>query len=333
MPIRVAINGFGRIGRNVFRAMHGRDELQVVAVNDLTDAQTLATLLKYDSVHGRFGASVEAKDDAIVVDGKEVKVLSQKDPSSLPWADLKVDIVVESTGFFRKKDECMMHVTAGAKKVVLSAPAKDKVDATVVLGINDDVLKATDLVVSNASCTTNCLAPMSKVMHETFGIKRGLMTTIHAYTNDQRILDMQHSDVRRARSAGMNLIPTTTGAAKAIGLVIPELVGKMDGLAVRAPVPDGSIVDLVVELEKPATKEAINSAIKAAAEGQLKGILQYMEDPVVSSDIIGNPHSSIFDSQLTYSMGDNLFKVMSWYDNEWGYSCRTVDLVVKLMGL
>jgi len=333
MPIRVGINGFGRIGRNVFRAMHGRSEVEVVAVNDLTNAETLAALLKYDSVHGKFDASVAAKDKAIVVDGKQVTVLSVRDPAELPWKDSQVDVVVESTGLFREKAACMKHVKAGAKKVILSAPAKDKVDATIVLGVNDHTLKAGDVVISNASCTTNCLAPLSKVVHENFGIKRGLMTTVHAYTNDQRILDMQHTDLRRARAAGTNLIPTTTGAAKAIGLVIPELEGKMNGLAIRAPVPDASIVDLVVELEKATTADAINEAVKKAADGELKGILQYTEEPVVSSDIIGNPHSSVFDAPLTLAMGDNMFKLLSWYDNEWAYSVRTVDLLIKAMNL
>jgi len=333
MPIRVGINGFGRIGRNVFRAMHGRSEVEVVAVNDLTNAETLAALLKYDSVHGKFDASVAVKDKAIVVDGKQVTVLSVRDPAELPWKDSQVDVVVESTGLFREKAACMKHVKAGAKKVILSAPAKDKVDATIVLGVNDHTLKAGDVVISNASCTTNCLAPLSKVVHENFGIKRGLMTTVHAYTNDQRILDMQHTDLRRARAAGTNLIPTTTGAAKAIGLVIPELEGKMNGLAIRAPVPDASIVDLVVELEKATTADAINEAVKKAADGELKGILQYTEEPVVSSDIIGNPHSSVFDAPLTLAMGDNMFKLLSWYDNEWAYSVRTVDLLIKAMNL
>lgn len=333
MAIRVGINGFGRIGRNVFRAMYGRKNIEVVAVNDLTDAKTLAVLLKYDSVHGRFDAKVEAKDNALIVDGREVKVFSVKDPADLPWKDLRVDVVIESTGIFTKKADCLKHITAGAKKVILSAPSKDAVDATIVLGVNDKMLKASDQVISNASCTTNCLAPIASVLQEKFGIRRGLMTTIHAYTNDQRILDQQHKDVRRARSAGTNLIPTSTGAARAIGLVIPELKGKMDGVAVRAPVPNGSVVDLVVELEKPATVQDINAAVKEAAQGRLKGILEYQEDPIVSSDIIGNPHSSVYDAALTMAMGDNLFKVFSWYDNEWAYSVRTADLVEKVMCL
>jgi len=327
MAIRVAINGFGRIGRLVFRAMHGKKEFEVVALNDLCDAKTMAHLLRYDSTHGRFRGKVEVLDDALVVDGKRIRVLSQKNPAELPWKELQVDFVVESTGVFRKRDECMMHIKAGAKKVLLSVPAKDKVDATIVMGVNEHMLKPEHLVISNASCTTNCLAPMVKVLHEKFGVVRGLMTTCHAYTNDQRILDFAHKDLRRARSAARNIIPTTTGAAKAVGEVIPELNGKLDGVALRVPTEDGSITDLTAELKRPAKKEEINAAFKEAAEGKLKGILEYTEDPIVSCDVIGNPASCVFDADATLAKGDTLVKVFGWYDNEWGYSNRMVDLM------
>ncbi|PIE33942.1 type I glyceraldehyde-3-phosphate dehydrogenase [candidate division KSB3 bacterium] len=331
MSIKVAINGFGRIGRLVFKAAQANADIEFVAVNDLTDAKTLAYLLKYDSVHGRFDGTVEAKDDSIVVNGKAVKVIAERDPANLPWAEMGVDVVIESTGIFRAKAQIQKHLDAGAKKVILTVPAKDEIDATIVLGVNEEALKPEHKIVSNASCTTNCLAPVAKVLNDTFGIKRGLMTTVHGYTNDQKILDMPHSDLRRARACAVSLIPTTTGAAKAVGKVIPALNGKLDGMAMRAPVADGSVVDLVVELEKDATVEEINAAMKAAAEGPLKGILGYCDDPIVSVDVIDNPASSIFDSQATSVMDGNFVKVLSWYDNEWGYSNRVVDLISKLV--
>lgn len=331
MSIKVGINGFGRIGRLVFKAGYKKKNIEFVAVNDLTDAKTLAHLLKYDSVHGRFPGKVEVGEDCIIVDGKAIKVLAEKDPAKLPWKELGVDVVIESTGIFTSKDKIEKHFEAGAKKVILTVPAKGEIDATIVLGVNDADLKPEHKIVSNASCTTNCLAPIAKVLHENFGIKRGWMTTVHAYTNDQNILDLPHRDLRRARAAAVSLIPTTTGAAKAVGLVIPSLKGKMDGIAMRAPVADGSVVDLVVELEKNATVEEINTKMKAAAEGDLKGILEYSEDPLVSVDIIDNPASSIFDAKSTAVMDGNFVKVLSWYDNEWGYSNRVVDLIPKLV--
>lgn len=330
MATKVGINGFGRIGRNVFKLLMEEPAFEVVAINDLTNAKTLAHLLKYDSVSGVYSKNVSATADAIVVDGKEVKVTAIKNPAELGWGAMGVDLVLESTGVFRAKAQCMMHVQAGAKKVLLSVPPKDDVDAIIVCGVNDDTLKSTDVVVSNASCTTNCLAPMAKVIHQNFGIVRGLMTTTHAYTNDQVVLDIPHSDLRRARAAAYSIIPTTTGAARAVGEVLPELNGKLDGMAMRVPVIDGSVVDLVAVVEKNTTKAEINAAIKAAAEGPLKGILQYMEDPIVSCDIIGNPHSSIFDAALTTVMDGNFIKVISWYDNEWGYSNRCIDLFKKM---
>ena len=329
MSIRVGINGFGRIGRLVFRAMAVRNDFEVVAINDLTDAKTLAHLLKYDSVHKKYPGTVEAKDEAILVDGKLVKVLAERDPAQLPWKELGVEYVVEATGVFRTKAQIEKHIEAGAKKVVLTVPAKDEIDNTIVLGVNDEELTPNDKIVSNASCTTNCLAPIVKILNDTFGIEKGIMTTIHAYTNDQRILDFPHSDLRRARSAAVSMIPTTTGAAKAVGKVIPEMKGKLDGYAMRIPTPDGSIVDLTVELKKTVTIEEVNSVIKKAAEGHLKGILEYTEEPLVSIDIVGNPHSSIFDAKSTMVIG-NMIKVLSWYDNEWGYSNRVVDLIAKM---
>ncbi len=326
MGVKIGINGFGRIGRNVFKVAQKKG-VEVVAINDLTDAKTLAHLLKYDSVYGRFDGTVEAKEGAIVVNGKEIKISAERDPKNIKWADAGVDVVIESTGVFRKREQAAMHLEAGAKKVILTVPAKDKVDNTVVLGVNQDTLSADQKVISNASCTTNCLAPIAKVLNDSFGIIEGLMTTVHAFTNDQRILDLPHSDLRRARAAALSIIPTTTGAAKAVGLVIPDLNGKLNGLAMRVPVPTGSIVDLTVRLEKDASVEEINSAMKAAAEGPMKGILAYCEDPIVSSDIIGDPHSSIFDSLSAMKMGPGFVKVLSWYDNEWGYSNRVVDLV------
>lgn len=327
MAIKVGINGFGRIGRNVFRAITQRGGIDVLAINDLADSKSLAILLKYDSVHGRFEGSVEAKEKSLMVNGKEVKLLMEKDPAKLPWKSLGVDIVIESTGIFTSRADCAKHLDAGAKKVILSAPAKDKIDATIVVGVNTRDLKPEHKIVSNASCTTNCLAPLAKVINDSFGIEKGLMTTIHAYTNDQRISDLIHKDLRRARAAAVNIIPTTTGAAKAIGEVIPALKGKLDGLAMRVPVANGSVTDLVALVSKDITVEAVNSAMKKAAEGELKGILEYTEDPIVSSDIIGNTHSSIFDSALTYVIDKRMVKVVSWYDNEWGFSNRMVDLV------
>ncbi|MDI6843884.1 MAG: type I glyceraldehyde-3-phosphate dehydrogenase [Anaerosomatales bacterium] len=329
MTIRVGINGFGRIGRLVFRAAQSDPSIEIVAVNDLTDAATLAHLLKYDSVHRAFPHEVKAGDGAFSVDGREVKVLAERDPAALPWKALGVDVVVESTGRFTDATKAAAHREAGAKKVIISAPAKNE-DITIVIGVNDDQYDPErHHIISNASCTTNCLAPFAKVLHDTFGIKRGYMNTIHAYTNDQNILDLPHKDLRRARAAAMSIIPTSTGAAKAIGLVMPDLVGKLDGIAMRVPTPDGSVVDLVAELERPATKDAINAAMKVAAEGPMKGILQYCEDPIVSSDVIGNPASSIFDSLQTMVMGGEgtFVKCVSWYDNEWGYSNRVVDLI------
>ena len=327
MSVRIGINGFGRIGRNVFRVISKRNNIDVVAINDLADSKSLAMLLKYDSIHGRFDGSIQIKENALMVNGKEVRLLMEKDPARLPWKSLDVDIVIESTGIFTSRSDCSKHLDAGAKKVILSAPAKDKTDATIVVGVNNKDLRPEHKIVSNASCTTNCLAPLAKVLHDNFVIEKGLMTTIHAYTNDQRIIDFMHKDIRRARAAAINIIPTTTGAAKAIGEVIPSLKGKLDGLAMRVPVPNGSVTDLVVMLAKEVDKDAINAAMKAAAEGELKGILEYCEDPIVSSDIIGNTHSSIFDSGLTYVIDKRMAKVVSWYDNEWGFSNRMVDLI------
>jgi glyceraldehyde 3-phosphate dehydrogenase len=323
--IRVGINGFGRIGRNVLRAGLGRN-IEFAAVNDITDAKTLAHLLKYDSVHGILDAKVEAKADAIVVNGAEIKVTAEKDPEKLPWQKMGVDVVIESTGLFTDKATASKHLKAGAKKVIISAPAKEP-DLTIVLGVNDDKYdSAKHNIISNASCTTNCLAPVSKVLHDSFGIQRGFMTTIHAYTNDQRILDLQHKDLRRARAAAVSIIPTTTGAAAALHQVIPELKGKMDGIALRVPVANVSVTDLAVTLDKPATKDDINAAFKKASEGRLKGILEYTELPLVSVDYIGNPHSAIVDGPLTNALG-NMAKVTAWYDNEWAYSVRLIDLI------
>jgi glyceraldehyde 3-phosphate dehydrogenase len=331
MSVRVAINGFGRIGRNVFRAARGRDTgFEIVAVNDLTSAATLAHLLRYDSVHGRYPGTVEAGDGKLVVDGKDVAVLSERDPAALPWKDMGVELVVESTGFFTKREGAAKHLEAGARKVVISAPATEP-DITICIGVNDDQYDAgAHHVISNASCTTNCLAPLAKVLVDSFGIEQGFMTTTHAYTNDQQILDAPHSDLRRARSAAANIIPTSTGAAKAIGLVIPDLQGKLDGIAMRVPVQDGSVTDLVAVLGREVTRDEVNGAFEAAADtGRLEGILQYTADPIVSTDIVGSSYSSIFDSSLTMARG-NVVKVVSWYDNEWGYSNRVVDLVSKI---
>jgi glyceraldehyde 3-phosphate dehydrogenase len=332
MPIRVAINGFGRIGRNVLRAAKkaGANDIDFVAVNDLTDTKTLAHLLKYDSVHGIYAGSVEARENSLVVDGDEVKVFAEKDPAALPWRDLGVDIVIESTGRFTKKADAAKHIEGGAKKVIISAPAKDE-DITIVLGVNEDKYDpASHHVVSNASCTTNCLAPVVKVLLDEFGFKRGLMTTVHAYTNDQNILDLPHKDLRRARAAAMSIIPTSTGAAKATSLVIPEVKGKIDGTAFRVPTADVSVVDLTAEVEKEVTAAQVNDALRAAAEGRMKGILGYEENELVSIDFTGNPHSSIVDAPSTAVMS-GLVKVVAWYDNEWGYSNRCVDLA-RYMG-
>ncbi len=330
MSVKVAINGFGRIGRLVYRQSLKHDEIDIVAVNDLTDPSMLAHLLKYDSVHGVFPEEVKVEGDRIIAGGDSFVVLSQRDPLKLPWQEMGVDIVVESTGFFRTREKAAYHRQAGAKKVVISAPAKGEpgADLTVVFGVNSDLYDSDKhQVVSTASCTTNCLAPVAKVLNDTFGIESGVMTTIHAYTNDQRILDLPHPDKRRARSAAVNVIPTTTGAAVAVSLVIPELKGKLDGMAVRVPVPDGSLVDLVCNLKTDATAEAVNSAMKTASETYMKGVLQYTDEPLVSSDIVGNPHSSIFDSGITKMIGSRMLKVLSWYDNELGYSSRMVDML------
>jgi glyceraldehyde 3-phosphate dehydrogenase len=327
MSVKVAINGFGRIGRNVLRAAQNTSEFEIVAINDLTSPQTLAHLLKYDSIHGIFAKEVSATADAIQVGGKTVKVFSERDPAALPWKELGVEIVIESTGFFTNGKDAAKHIQAGARKVIISAPGKD-VDLTVCMGVNDNLYDAAKHnIVSNASCTTNCLAPVAKVLLENFGIVKGLMTTVHAYTNDQNILDLPHSDLRRARAAALSMIPTTTGAAKAVALVLPELKGKLDGLAVRVPTPNVSLVDLVVETEKATSVEDVNKAMKAAADGPLKGILAYSEEPLVSCDFNGNPSSSTVDAATTTVIGGNMVKVMSWYDNEWGYSSRIVDLV------
>ncbi len=327
MAIKVGINGFGRIGRNVFRVISEREDIDVVAINDLADARTLSILLKYDSVHGKFDGDIEAKEDAIVVNGKDVKLTKEKDPARLPWKELGVDIAIESTGIFTKRADCEKHLEAGAKKVILSAPAKDQIDATIVMGINENDLSPEHKIVSNASCTTNCLAPLVKVINDNFQIEKGLMTTIHAYTNDQNVADMMHNDLRRARAAAINIIPTTTGAAKAIGEVIPELKGKLDGMAMRVPVANGSVTDLVVTVKKNVSIEEVNNAFKAAADNELNGILEYCEDPIVSSDVIGNEHSCVVDAKSTCVIEGNLIKVIGWYDNEWGYSNRMVDLV------
>jgi glyceraldehyde 3-phosphate dehydrogenase len=337
MATKVAINGFGRIGRAVARIiMQRKGELELVAINDLADAKSLAHLFKYDTVMGRWNGTVEAKDDTLIINGKTVKVLAVKNPAELPWKDMGVKIVLESTGLFRKaespKGGYADHIKAGAKKVMLSVPAKDDIDATIVLGVNDEMLTSEVNCVSNASCTTNCLAPIAKVLNDTFGIEQGMMTTIHAYTNDQKVADMIHSDLRRARAAAANIIPTSTGAAKAIGKVIPALAGKLDGFAIRVPIPVGSIVDLVVNVKKDVTVESVNAAMKKAAQGPMKGILAYCDEPIVSSDIVNDPHSSIFDSLCTIVIGKTI-KVVSWYDNEWGYSNRSVDIMEKMAKL
>ncbi|MCK9247851.1 MAG: type I glyceraldehyde-3-phosphate dehydrogenase [Solirubrobacteraceae bacterium] len=332
MPVRVGINGFGRIGRNVFRAAKAAGaDIEFVAVNDLTDPKTLAHLVKYDSILGPYSGTVEATDGGLNVDGSEIRVFAERDPADIDWAAVGADVVIESTGFFTDANKAKAHLKGDVKKVIISAPGKNE-DITLVLGVNDDQYdKEQHHVISNASCTTNCLAPFAKVANDTVGIKHGLMTTIHAYTGDQRLLDAPHSDLRRARAAATNLIPASTGAAKAVGLVLPELNGKLSGFAVRAPVPTGSVVDLTFEAERATTVEEVNAALKAAAEGPMKGILQYTEDPIVSGDIVTNPHSSIVDAQLTAVLDDTLVKIVSWYDNEWGYSNRVVDLVGRVL--
>ena len=336
MAIKIGINGFGRIGRLVFRVMMERSNFEVVAIHDLADAKSLAHLLKYDSAHGRFNGTVEVSGNDIIVNGKKIAIVGGKcGPADIEWGNVELDVVVESTGFFTKREGGYGdHLGKnGCKKVLLTVPSKDAIDATVVMGVNEDSLKATDLCISNASCTTNCLAPVAKVLNDTFGIKEGLMTTVHAYTNDQNVADQIHSDMRRARAAAQNIIPTSTGAAKAVGEVIPALKGKLNGMAMRVPTLTGSVVDLVANTEKEVTVEAVNAAVKAAAEGPMKGILCYTEDPIVSSDIVHDSHSSVFDAKCTMTMGSNMVKIVSWYDNEWGYSNRVVDLIEKAMSL
>jgi glyceraldehyde 3-phosphate dehydrogenase len=332
MAIRIAINGFGRIGRLVFRGLVKDPRFEVVALNDITDANTLAHLLKYDSTHGRFPGKVEVSGDGFLVNGKLVKVLAEKDPTKLPWKEMKIDIVVESTGAkaFRDRKGIQQHIDAGAKKVLLTVPSKDDIDATIVFGVNDSALKPEHKLVSNASCTTNGIAPMAKIIDETFGLEYGFMTTVHSYTNDQKVLDAPHSDLRRARTAANNIIPTTTGAARTVGKILTNLKGKLDGVSLRVPTVDGSIIDLVATVKKDATIESVNAAFKAAADGPMKGVLEYTEDEIVSTDIIGNPHSCIFDAKSTMTLGPRLIKVFGWYDNEWGYSMRCVDLLAKM---
>jgi glyceraldehyde 3-phosphate dehydrogenase len=333
MATQIGINGFGRIGRSVFRILSDRDDINVVCINDLFENEQLAYLLKYDTVMGIFQKEVKATEDALYIDDQKVEMTEHRDPAVIPWKDLGVDVVIESTGVFRERSGLEKHLAAGARKVLLTVPAKDEIDATIVLGVNDDELKAEHRIVSNASCTTNCLAPIAKILDESFGIEEGFITTVHAYTNDQRLADVPHKDFRRSRAAGENIIPTTTGAARAVGKVLPRLQGKLDGLAMRVPVPDGSIVDLVSRLRsKPSIAEA-NAAVRRAADGPMKQVLEYSEAPLVSSDIIGNPHSSIFDAMSTSSLEDGYLRVVSWYDNEWGYSNRVVDLIDKMANL
>ena len=332
--MKIAINGFGRIGRSVFRILNNRENIDVVAINDIFDKGALTYLLKYDTVMGRFPEEVSLEGDILKTQSQSVKLLAERDPASLPWNELGVDIVIESTGIFRQRDQLQYHINAGAKRVVLTVPSKDEIDYTVVLGVNDDGLKPEHKIVSNASCTTNCLAPMAKILNESFGIQMGVINTIHAYTNDQRLADVPHSDWRRSRAAAENVIPTTTGAARAVGKVLPELDGKLDGIAMRVPVPDGSVVDLNVRLDKEVTTDEVNDVIRFASEsGPLKNVLQYSNLPVVSTDIIGNPHSSIFDAPFTRVIEGNFVKTLNWYDNEWGYSNRVVDLLETLHAL
>jgi glyceraldehyde 3-phosphate dehydrogenase (phosphorylating) len=329
MAIKVGINGFGRIGRLVFRRCVELGGFDFVGINDLTDSKTLAHLLKYDSVHGRFDGEVLVDGDDLIVNGDRIKITAERDPSNLKWGEMNTDVVIESTGVFRSKDECMKHIDAGAKKVILTVPPKGEIDAMVVLGVNDDILTGDEQIVSNASCTTNCLAPMVKILNDAFGVEKGFMTTVHSYTNDQQVLDLPHKDLRRARAAAISIIPTTTGAAKAVGKIIPELNGKMDGFSLRVPTPDGSITDLVAILKKEVTVDEVNNAFKTAAGTNLKGILEYTEDPIVSADIIGSTYSNVFDALSTMANG-KLVKVVGWYDNEYGYSCRVVDLLEKV---
>lgn len=332
MGLKVAVNGFGRIGRNVLRTAFKENQLEFIAINDLTDAKTLAHLLKYDSVHGQLNESISIEGNSIILNNNKIQIISERDPAALPWKELGVDLVIEATGLFADKAKASKHLAAGAKKVIITAPAKEP-DLTVVLGVNEEKYDPSKHhVISNASCTTNCLAPIAKVLLKNFGIKKGLMTTIHSYTNDQRILDLPHKDLRRTRSAALSMIPTTTGAAKAVSLVLPELKGKMDGMAIRVPTPNVSLVDLVVEVEANTTSEKVNNAFKTAAEGELKNILQYTEEPLVSIDINNNPHSSVVDGLSTNVIGNNMVKVLAWYDNEWGYSCRIRDLILFIAG-
>lgn len=332
MGVKVAINGFGRIGRNFLRACRGVDGIDIIAINDLTDAKTLAHLLKYDSVHGINKDAVSCSTDSVDVGKACIKISSERDPANLPWKDMDIDFVLESTGFFASRDGAQKHIDAGAKYAIISAPAKDP-DAMVCMGVNEDTIDpGKHKIISNASCTTNCLAPMAKVLHKEFGLEQGLMTTIHSYTNDQRILDLPHSDLRRARSAAVSMIPTSTGAARAVGIVLPELNGKLDGMSIRVPTPNVSVVDLVATFQKDVSAESINAALKAAAEGPLKGILQYCDEPLVSIDFNGNPHSSIIDADITKVLGNKMAKVLSWYDNEWGYSNRLKDLILYIAG-
>jgi glyceraldehyde 3-phosphate dehydrogenase len=333
MSVKIGINGFGRIGRSVFRILSDRDDVEVVAINDLFENQQLVYLLKYDTVMGVFPKEVRADDDFLYVDGHKIAMTAEKDPAKIPWGTLGVDIVIESTGVFTKREQLQKHLDAGARKVILTVPAKDEIDATIVMGVNDDQLKPEHRLVSNASCTTNCLAPIAKILDEKFGIEEGFMTTVHAYTNDQRLADVPHKDFRRSRAATQNIIPTTTGAARTVGKVLPRLKGKLDGLAMRVPVPDGSIVDLVAKLRERPDTAAVNAAVRESAAGPLKAIVEYSEVPLVSTDIIGNPHSSVFDALSTRAAGDGYVKVVAWYDNEWGYSNRVVDLVDRLVAV
>ena len=333
MAVRVGINGFGRIGRSVFRIISDRDDIEVVAVNDLFENEQLAYLLKFDSVMGVFPKKVTAETDAMTVNGERVKMTAERDPSKIPWKDLGVSVVVESTGVFRNREPLEKHLAAGAEKVILTVPAKDEIDATIVMGVNEDLLRSEHRIVSNASCTTNCLAPIAKILDDAFGIEEGFITTVHAYTNDQRLADVPHKDLRRSRAASENIIPTTTGAAKAVGKVLPQLKGKLDGMAMRVPVHNGSIVDLVCRLGRQAAGKDVNDAVREAAEGPMKRVVEYSEAPLVSTDIIGNSHSSIFDALSTSSQNDGFLRVVSWYDNEWGYSNRVVDLIGRLVNL
>jgi glyceraldehyde 3-phosphate dehydrogenase len=333
MSVKIGINGFGRIGRSVFRVLSGRDDIQVVAINDLFENEQLVYLLKYDTVMGVFEKEVSADADFMFVDGQKITMTAERDPAKIPWGKLGVDIVIESTGVFTQKEQIQKHLDAGAKKVILTVPAKGEIDATIVMGVNDDTLRPEHRLVSNASCTTNCLAPVAKILDERFGLEEGFMTTVHAYTNDQRLADVPHKDLRRSRAATQNIIPTTTGAARTVGKVLPQLKGKLDGMAMRVPVPDGSIVDLVARLRERPDAAAVNAAVREAAEGALKAIVEYSEVPLVSSDIIGNPHSSVFDALSTQATGDGYVKVVAWYDNEWGYSNRVVDLIDRMVAV